>query len=268
MTEAAENLGLNTLTDDQLVEFARALAGELARRNPAVVDAAKAAVAAATARAANDQDVIWTTKKWLAKMVDDHIDGSGWTLAVWRASGREETRVYLEMNGQDRRGRENHKYCLHVTGGKSNAPDEMTVEIGSRAEKIDTKLARLIMKHAFNAFPAGEKIDVNKCCALKYAVPAEPDDVAAYVNERAAAQARSDARNAYRLSVEQPLRNIENDLVRKLVDEHIPTDVEAWRRTESFLPAQARDEIASLRASHSATVSRAMAAYDAEHGAP
>lgn len=36
------NLGLDALTDDQLVELARELAQELCRRNPGVLDAASA----------------------------------------------------------------------------------------------------------------------------------------------------------------------------------------------------------------------------------
>jgi hypothetical protein len=178
MTNA--NLGFDTLTDDQLVELARALATELAERNPPVVDAAKAAVAAATARRIDDQDNIWLLKKWLAKMVDDHLHGRGWALNVWTGQTGE-VRVYLERAGSDRRGRESEKYCLWVTGGSRYAPDTLTYDVGSRAEKSDVKLIKMILRHAAQTFPAGVKIDVGYAAGLKYETPDEPQDVADHV---------------------------------------------------------------------------------------
>lgn len=195
-----DDLGLNTLTDDQLVELARGIAAEMANRNPAVVDATKAAIAAATARVTQDQDAIWTTKCWLARMVTAHL-GAGWTLTVWRATGRDETRVYLETQGEDGRGRESLKYCLYVTGGSKFAPDTLTLELGSRASKKDHEIVKIICRTAVMHFVDGVRIECDYAAARQYNTPAEPRELQDRVTVLAAVAAHAAAREAYRREV-------------------------------------------------------------------
>lgn len=62
------DLGLNNLTDDQLVELARSIASEVAKRNPAVADAAQAAIRNEINKARTSQDNLWAKKKWHAHL--------------------------------------------------------------------------------------------------------------------------------------------------------------------------------------------------------
>lgn len=178
------DIGLDALTDDQLVELARALAGELAKRQPAVVDAAKAAVAAATAADTASQDAQWARKKWLGKMVADHL-GAGYKLSVWRKGA--ETRVYV--TNWCGRAYEVIKGVYYVTGDRRNPPRSCTLTsaLGS-VPAPDREMVRLIAAHAAAAYPAGVEIACDQVAALDYATSPEPDDVAARAQALRAAQ--------------------------------------------------------------------------------
>lgn len=188
------DIGLDTLTDDQIIELARALASEMASRDPSVADAAKQAIADAAALTTAGQDAQWRIKKWLALMVTTHI-GAGYTLNVWRARDRDEARVYLEKQG--RRSRDTIKICLYVTGNRFKPPGT----IDSSSSDADSGLARLIMQHAFETHPGGVTIECDRAAATAYTVPAEPQDVADYVAEKRAREAHAARRDTYRETV-------------------------------------------------------------------
>jgi len=188
------DIGLDTLTDDQIIELARAIATEMAARDPSVADAAKQAIADAAALTTAGQDAQWQTKKWLALMVTTHI-GAGYTLNVWRARDRDETRVYLEK--PERRSRDTIKICLYVTGNRFKPPGT----IDSSSSDADSGLARLIMQHAFETHPGGVTIECDRAAATAYTVPAEPQDVADYVAEKRAREAHAARRDTYRETV-------------------------------------------------------------------
>jgi len=173
------DLGLSTLTDDQLVELARALAAELADRNPGVVDAAKAAVAAATARRTLDQANQWAMKKWIGTMIETGM-GTGWQVNVWLSSGRDDVRVYLENP------RRLIKACLHITGNSKNPPGSLAVDLPrvKRREapvQFDKVMAGLVMQHTYATWPDGVRIDCSQAAATSYDIPPMPEDVAARV---------------------------------------------------------------------------------------
>lgn len=257
------DLGLNTLTDDQLVELAQALAGELARRNPHVVDAAKAAVAAATARAVDDQDAIWTTKKWLATMVHEAF-GERWALNVWRATGRDDLRVYLEQPPEGRRGRAS-KYCLHVTGDSKQAPGAVSWEKGS--DDLDVQTVRIICRHAVDRFPDGVRIDCDRALRTHYSVPALPDDYVARIAAIEAEAERKAARAAYRNAQYAVCWAGAEALESAIVARYGASLDTAWRVRDQFT-AEETASLGAARAAARAALDAVMAAYDAEHGAP
>lgn len=254
------DLGLDTLTDDQIVELARAIAAELSRRSPATVDAAKAAVAAATARAVNDQDQIWTQKKWLAAMVVKHI-GARWSLNVWCARDRDETRVYLETEGGDRKGREILKYCYYVTGGAKHAPGTLTIEReGSRIEKKPAGgIVRIIAAHAARLFPEGLRLDCDEAAALTYQTPDEPQDLRDALAKASAAVAAKAAREAYEAARRKhhfgPV-TAERDRLR----------AEAGIAEGQYDNLTITTALTPLREAAQHALAADMVAYDAEHG--
>jgi hypothetical protein len=253
------DLGLNTLTDDQIVELARQIAAELSRRSPATVDAAKAAVAAATARATETQDEIWANKKWLAALVANHL-GDGWSLNVWLARDRNETRVYLDNPGRDRHGRETIKYCYHLTGGARHAPGELTIEQeGKNAKRRYGEIIKIIARHAARLFPAGERIDCDGAAAMKYDIPPEPQDLIDALEGRARHEAAQAARNAYQQA--------------RWAVHYGPVNAERERlRAQKGLAASAYDTLdivnalTPLRKAASGALEADMAAYDAAQG--
>ena len=102
------DLGLDQLTDDQLVEFYRAMAKEVWRRGSAVDDAVRTATEGVRAAKADAQaahtaraDRAWATQwddwacaKRIAIMMEETL-GAGWRFTAWR-SPRGERRVYLD----------------------------------------------------------------------------------------------------------------------------------------------------------------------------
>ena len=182
------NLGIDTLSDDQIIELARAISGELAKRQPAVLDAAQAAIRDEIAKARNSQDRQWATKKWLATMARDYL-GSGISLTVWRSDDGKITRVYLDAPGTDRKGREAIKWCYHVTGDDKHPPKTVTVSEGRRVTATaDHGMIAIIARHAVAAY-SRVRIDCDQAAATDYAIPAMPADYA----ERAAREAARDA---------------------------------------------------------------------------
>lgn len=252
------DLGLNTLSDDQLVELARSIATEIARRDPAVADAAQAAIREEIGRARASQDNIWAKKKWLAKMVTDHI-GQGCELTVWRASDRDTTRVYLDVRGSDRRGRDAVKWCLHVTGDSKHPPGSLTCDVGSRASKpAPDSLAKIICQHAIKAF-SSVRIDCDQAAATHYDVPPQPDDLTERLAAIAAKKEKKDARDAYlaqhRARLFDPIDADEKPL---LAAHNVKYDFQ--------LPKEVRDPIAERRAAAIIELKSITDAYDAEHG--
>lgn len=168
------DLGLSALTDDQLVELAQALAAELSDRNPSVYDAAKAAVAAATMRAAATQDAEWARKKYLGLMARQVTGGEAYALATWQSEDRAVTRVYLEPAGRRAGGQ---KWCLHVTGGRNDPPGRLTVEGLQRGgDKFDGPLVRLLLTEMHRLYPGPARVDCEVAAATSYPVPAPPPE--------------------------------------------------------------------------------------------
>jgi len=256
------NLGLDTLTDDQIVELARAIAAEMANRSPDVVDAAKAAVAAATARAINSQDKIWTQKKWLATMLREQV-GRGWSINVWRAPTSDEVRVYLETYGDDKRGRASLKYCYYVTGGAQHPPGALTVHAGSRAEKFDhPRLIKIIAAHAAALFPNGARIDCDEAARTKYDIPADPQDLTDAIAEIEAAESARAARDEFRAAARRECwsaHDAERDRLRAAAG--LPADAGLMD------PRDIYDALTPLREAAQTAFDAAMAGYDAQHGA-
>lgn len=278
------NLGLDALTDDQIVEMARALAAEMAARNPDVVDAAKAAIAAAVARTINDQDVIWARKKWLATMVTSQF-GAGWSLNVWRSTQADETRVYLDRPSQSRKS-PSSKYCLYVTGGRQHPPGHLTRDDGS--EKLDWQVVRLICQHAARIFPDGLRLDCDAAAHTKYSIDPMPQDVADRAEAIKSAECRAAARAAHQravfAAVWETMRHEHESSTSEIAAEYhastgrdgaevadwqVRTD---WRWPDAHVQAlraarERRNEInAVFFRRRDAAVAEQMAAYDAEHG--
>jgi len=252
------DLGLNTLTDDQLVELARAIATELVSRNPAVADAAQNAIKEEIARARESQDVIWSRKKWLALMVREHV-GRRCELNVWRARDRDLTRVYIDKTGTDRKRRGDIKWCLHVTGDSRNPPGAVTVEHGSRASvAADECLVKLICQHALAAF-SDVRIDCDQAAATPYDVPPMPDDVAARAAELAAAAAADQERDDY-LAARRSEYFAEYDAAAAAaLAEH-------GKSRDWELPHDVQSALNELRTEAAAKLKSAIDAYDAERG--
>lgn len=251
------DLGLDTLTDDQLVELARAIAMQIAKRNPAVADAAQNAIRDEIARAAKSQDNLWAKKKWLAQMAVD-VCGAD-ELTVWRAADRDVTRVYIDINGSDRRGRENVKWCYHVTGDSKNPPGSLTVDVGSRVTAdADTEAVKIICRHAISAF-SQVRIDCAKAAATDYAVPPMPADLAARLAEVKVEAERKAARAAYMAARRAELFGaIEADEKTAMTAHDV--------QFASLLPADVRVSIEVRRMEAKRMIDEAMAQYDAEHG--
>lgn len=252
------DLGLNTLTDDQLVELARAIATELVSRNPAVADAAQNAIRDEIARVRDSQDTKWTRKKWLALMAREHV-GSGCEISVWRARDAALTRVYLDIHGPDRRGRDHIKWCLHVTGDSKNPPGSLTCDEGSRAKSsADAQIVRLICQHALAAF-AEVRIDCDQAVQTDYDVPSMPADVVARAAEIEAAAAAEAARNAYRASQRTKAFAEHDAAAAAALAEH-------GKKHDWELPRDVQSALDDLRTEALARLNSAMDAYDAERG--
>lgn len=254
-----QNLGLNSLSDDQLVELARAIAGELTKRNPAVGDAAQSAIRDEIAKAAQSQDTLWAKKKWLAKMVTDHI-GRNCELTVWRPSDSDTVRVYLDLNGGDRRGRDAIKWCLHVTGDSKHPPGTLTRDEGSRASTdANDSVVKIICQHAVAAFTRA-RIGCDQAAATEYDVPPMPTDYVEAIAKIAADKAAAAARKAYRDEAMAPLFGPINDAEATALAEH-------GKKYRFELPQVVRDDLDARSAAAHAALAEIMSAYDAEHGA-
>lgn len=248
------NLGLNALTDDQMVELAREIAAEFANRSPATVDAAKAAIAAATARAIDDQDLIWTQKKWLAAMVVEHL-GPRWTLNVWLSPDASVARVYLERASQSSRKRDADgiKYTLHVTGDTRAAPSEITVISDlNKDDRPPARLVRLICEHAARLFSTGVRIYCDQDAKKKYDIPPLPDDFSQALADIKAEKEAAEARELYS-------KKIRNDIFSEC-------EAERKRLVEDGLKPFMIPDFAEKYAATQAAFNAAMAEYDAAHG--
>ncbi|MGO1303962.1 MAG: hypothetical protein ACTMKV_04170 [Sphingomonas parapaucimobilis] len=99
----ADDFGLGDLTDDQLIELARAVAMEFTLRDRSAYDAARAAAQRAKAsvrRATPGIDPIydWSIARRAAMMIAETL-GEKWSFAVWQSSTGER-RVYLDAEGR------------------------------------------------------------------------------------------------------------------------------------------------------------------------
>lgn len=233
-----QNIGLDALTDDQLVELARAMSTEMIRRNPAVLDAATTAMRDAVERARASQDVAWAAKKWLATMVTTTI-GARWQLNVWR-SDRGETRVYLERSG-DRRNSQT-KACLFVTGNSRQPPGSLTVEVYRTDDRPDERILRVICEEAARAYPSGININCDQAAETAYVIAPMPATLDAVL---AAIAAEEDAKAA-RADFMAGLRE------------------EIFAGVDLSAPMTAAQEIE--RKARWSQFNAAVAAYDAEHG--
>lgn len=253
------NLGLDTLTDDQLVELARAIATEMVTRNPAVADAAQAAIRDEIAKAARSQDNQWTKKKWLATMVKQHV-GDDCTLTVWRNDGHTVTRVYLDKNGSDRRGRDSIKWCLHVTGDNRHPPGTLTKDEGSRASSAAKgSVIKIICRHAIAAY-AAVKIDCDQAAATKYDIPPLPADFTAAIEKIAAKKAAEAARDAYQATAKAPIFAPVEAAEKEALNAH-------GKSNRFSLPADVQADLDARYAAARTQLAAIMAAYDAENGA-
>ena len=252
-------MDLTPLTDDQLVELARLVAVEAIIRNPAVVDAAQSAVRDAIATARQSQDVQWVNKKWLATMVSQCIS-TGCALTVWRTDDGTRTRVYIDHEGSDRKGREKTKWCYHVTGDSKNPPGSLTKEEGSRGGLSGSPtLIKLICKHAVALFSA-VRIDCDQAQATQYQIPPMPADVAEALEALAAKAAKAAARNAYHKAIYASLHADVEALEKSLLVEH--------NVDYSFhLPADKQTTLDALRKAAIDEVIATMKRYDVDHGA-
>lgn len=179
-------LGLSALTDDQLVEMARHLGAEINRRNPAVGDAATAAIREEIERAKASADELWVRNKWLATMAAE-AGASDWLINVWRARDRDETRVYFE-SPISRRGA--LKYCYWLTGSRQQPPGTLTIEHEGRdAKRLDAGMVKTLCRLAAETFPGGARIDCAKALRTEYAVPPMPEE---WSDARAKAAARDE----------------------------------------------------------------------------
>lgn len=244
------SLGLDTLTDDQIVEFARELGAEINRRHPGVADAATAAIRDEIAKAALSNDAVWTVKKWLGTMVFSHL-GKAWTLTVWLSQDRSIMRVYLETPGPGRR--EDQKWCFSVTGDKTNPPGHLTIVAGSSAEKADGQLVRIICREAANAFPAGVRIECDLAVKTEYDIPPMPADFSARLAELQRAKERTEFEKTARYdSLAEYRSTLENLLAA------------AGVAYQSLLPQDQQETLRQLMLAANAELTRRMAAYDQE----
>ncbi len=163
------NLGLDALTDDQLVELVREIGIEMTRRNPSVLDASKNALIQAVEKAAKSQDNIWSLKKWLATMVTSHV-GAKFSLNVWQSRDGDDVRVYLEKQPERKRD-SGIKYCYYVTGNNRHPPKCLTLEGKSEA---DAEIVKIICETAFATFPDGTQINCDQAAKLDYTIPENP----------------------------------------------------------------------------------------------
>lgn len=181
-------LGLEALTDDQIVEMVREIAAEMARRNPAVLDASQRAMADAVASAAANQDRKWITRKWLASMIDANI-GTDMTVSIW--SKGSDVRVYFDKPGN--RHEMAQKICYFATGNNRNAPRSVTKEY----TKVDDKLVKIIAEEVMKHLKASDKLECKKALNTEYDVPPMPEEllsrIAALETQRAWKNARSSA---------------------------------------------------------------------------
>lgn len=196
------------LSDDQLVELARAVAAECARRGQDVHAAAYSAsldeverqriAAEAAARAAErlrreEEDRIAAAAaaevernarladcaqhKLLARAIREVL-GDGWELTVWNKT---DLRVYLDRSEAGRRGYRNvlNKTVLYVTGdGKGHKPGGLYHIEGSIHEKL-LRATVAIMSHAAELFPSGIRMHCTEHLATDPTVPdlCYPDEI-------------------------------------------------------------------------------------------
>ena len=253
----ASDLGFDALTDDQLVEMARAIAVEVATRSPAVHDAARAAIEEAIAAARDSQDAEWARKKWIAEMVRAVV-GERHTLNVWHSADGRTVRVYVDKPG-DRKGRGASKSCLHVTGDSRTPPGTMDGDL----EKRLRPLLAMVCRHAVEAFPGGLRLDCDVAAATDYATPAFAPDVQAEIDRLAAEEARQKARSAYEAEAR---RRIFADFEAALADEKARLGVtEMYQIDLKDKAAYAR--LVDLRDAAAAALKAEMAAYDEREGA-
>lgn len=249
------DLGLNALTDDQIVELARSIAAEVATRNPAVADAAQQAIRDEIARIAQSQDTKWAGKKWLALMVQTHVC-RGAELAVWRSQDGLITRVYIDKPSAARG--KSLKWCYHVTGDSRHPPRTLSTEHGSKSsDDTDHQIIALICQHAAAAYRTA-RIDCAAAAALDYATPPEPADVRDRAAALAAEKARAEARKSYRQERWNHHFAAYNSARQSAMEQH---DV----KYASHLPQDVQDSLDALLRAANAALDADMISHDTEH---
>ncbi|MBM3927848.1 MAG: hypothetical protein FJ335_05230 [Sphingomonadales bacterium] len=132
-----DDLGLGDLSDDQLIELARAVAEEIGRRDENVYAAARTAAAGTRPSAPrssprNDPAYDWSIAKRAAMMIADTL-GDDWSFCVWK-SDKGERRVYLDAPAaKASAARRVHRpqsvregnVTVFVSGSPQNAPGTM-----------------------------------------------------------------------------------------------------------------------------------------------
>lgn len=185
-----QDLGLRALTDDQLVELARAVGQEIAVRNPAVQDAASEALRQVIDRIKNDQNFAWARKKWLAAMVAEHLENpEGWRLHV--ETHRRITIAYLDTPWWSRQHR--RTYTLHVTGSSQYPPGSLTASNRGYDRGHDEHIIRIILMEAVHLFPDDVIINCDQALKTNYQIPPFPP---AYLKRMAEMDAEREARQA------------------------------------------------------------------------
>ena len=164
-----DDLGFEALTDDQLVELARALAAEMVRRSPDVIDAASVAIKQAVAQRAASMDAVWAQKKWIARLVTDAL-GEGWRISIWNSPTGEQ-RAYLENNV-----RRVEKWTLYVTGNRNNPPGSLHCHYRGARQESDRHLVQIICTTAVATYPGGIAITCDQAAATPYHTPPAPQE--------------------------------------------------------------------------------------------
>ena len=179
----AGDLGLDALTDDQLVELARELTAELCCRHPGALEAANDAIRAevAASKAANERK--WDREKWLMGLVSGLPEGE-WQLSVWTRDGGRRSEARLERQGSNV-GIE--KWTMEITGGPGRPPGMLTCFRRGGCRPADTGLVRMLCREAARLYPGGRTV-------LSHAghMPIPDDAPADYVARRAVVMAREE----------------------------------------------------------------------------
>lgn len=205
-----DDLGLSALTDDQLVELARAVSAEAYARGPVVIDAAQAAIQAerdrlvreaqeeaarrvraaeadrirreaaeaamAAYQAAPTQAEKWAQAKTLGMMIVETL-GPGWSITGWRNRETGHRRIYLDGPGRGSRG--GPKITYLTDGDRDLPPGSLVIERAGK--RVDRERVLAICRFAARLWGHRYQAEISASAAARAeidGIPFPPDYVA------------------------------------------------------------------------------------------